>query len=92
MEHRSHPPRRPAKRFQPATGHDFDLAPAPSIEATTKDFFVRTLVVAALFALALTGFFGLKTSEYGPIQTVWVVVGPIMGAMVNHYFGGRGKD
>jgi nitrate reductase NapE component len=80
------------KRFQPAPGRDFEIDSAPSIEARTKGFFVRTVVLASLCALAVTGAYGLLYHTYGPVQSTWVVVGPIMGAMINHYFGGHRKD
>jgi hypothetical protein len=80
------------KRFQPAPGRDFEVDSAPSIEARTKGFFVRTVVLASLGALAVTGAYGLSYHTYGPVQSTWVVVGPIMGAMVNHYFGNHRKD
>jgi len=92
MELRSRRARRPAKPFQPAPGKEFELDPVPSIEARTKGFFVRISVLAGLSALAITGCFGLYFGNFGPIQSVWVVVGPIVGAMINHYFGSPRKD
>jgi hypothetical protein len=80
------------KRFQPAPGRDLEVDSVPTIEAKTKGFFVRTLVLASLAAIAVTGFYGLFYQKYGPLQSTWIVVGPIVGAMVNHYFGGHRRD
>jgi hypothetical protein len=80
------------KRFQPAPGREFDIDPAPSIEANTKGFFVRTLVLAALCALSVTGLYGLAHQNYEPLQSTWNALGPIVGAIVLHYFGGHRKD
>jgi len=80
------------KPFQPAPGRDIQIETVPAIEARTKGFFVRAVVPAALSALAVTGGYGILHKEYAPLQGVWVVVGPIVGAMVNHYFGGHGRD
>jgi hypothetical protein len=83
---------RRAKQFQPAPGRDFEIESVPVLEARTKGFFVRAVVVTALGALIVTGLYGLATQKFSPLQSVWVVVGPIIGAMVNHYFGGHRKD
>jgi len=80
------------KSFRPATGSEIEVDSAPTIEAKTKGFFVRTLVMAALAAITITGTYGLFYQKYGPLQSTWVVVGPIVGAMVNHYFGGHRRD
>jgi len=80
------------KRFEPAPGTELEVDSVPTIEAKTKGFFVRTLVLAALAAISVTGAYGLFYQKYGPLQSTWVVVGPIVGAMVNHYFGGNRRD
>jgi len=80
------------KPFQPAPGRDFEIESVPAIEARTKGFFVSVLVTTSLIAVATTGIFGLIYNKFGPLQSTWVVVGPIVGAMVNHYFGSPRKD
>ncbi len=79
-------------RFRPAPGKDFDLDPVPSIEAQTKGFLVRSIVLSAMFALLATGVYGLYYQKFSPVAGTWAVVGPIVGAMVNHYFSGHRKD
>lgn len=92
MEPGASPHRARKKPFQPAPGKDFDVEQVQAIEARTKGFFVRVLVLTALTAVATTGIYGLIYNRFAPLQSTWVVVGPIVGAMVNHYFGGHRKD
>jgi len=47
------------KPFQPAPGKDFEIESVPTIEARTKGFFLRAVVLAALAALSITGIYGL---------------------------------
>jgi hypothetical protein len=92
MEPKLSPANSRKKPYQPAPGKNFEIDPVPAIEAKTKGFFVRVLVTTALVAVATTGIFGLIYNKFGPLQSTWVVVGPIVGAMVNHYFGSPRKD
>ncbi len=80
------------KRFQPAHGTEFEIDSVPTIEAKTKGFIVRAVISAALVALVVTGIYGLFYQKYGPLVSTWAVVGPIVGAMITHYFGGHRKD
>jgi hypothetical protein len=80
------------KRFQPAPGTEFEIDSVPTIEAKTKGFIVRAVISAALVALVVTGIYGLFNQKYGPLVSTWAVVGPIVGAMITHYFGGHRKD
>jgi hypothetical protein len=79
------------KPFQPAPGRDF-VEEAKTIEAKTKGFLLRILSISAPLALSVSGLYGLWYHNYGPLESLWVVIGPILGAMVNHYFGGHRKD
>jgi len=92
MEPGLRPTKARRKPFQPAPGRDFEVELGQTIEAKTKGFFVRVLVFAALSAVTTTGIYGLADNKFGPLQGIWVVVGPIVGAMVNHYFGSPRKD
>jgi hypothetical protein len=80
------------KPFQPAPGRDIQIESVPTIEAKTKGFFLRALVSAALVSLSVTGVYGLVYRQFGPLQSVWIVVGPVMGAMINHYVGTHRRD
>ena len=81
-----------AKRFQPAVGSDFALADVPTIEATTRGFLARGLVSFVGVAGVVTGAHGFLTGNYGPLEAVWAVGGPIVGAMVAYYFGPQRRD
>ena len=76
--------RRAQKPYQPAIGEKFDVQEA---DAKTRGFLARSIALATIAAVAITGSYGLYTGKFGPVNAVWIVAGPIIGAVVNHYFG-----
>lgn len=78
-----------AKPFQPAIGSAFDVQ---EIEAKTRGFLVRSVALATATAVGVSGSYGLVTHNYMPVAVVWSVAGPIVGAMVTHYFGPQRND
>jgi hypothetical protein len=42
--------------------------------------------------VAISGLYGLATGNFLPLETVWAVGGPIVGAIVTYYFGSQRKD
>jgi hypothetical protein len=80
------------KPFQPAIGGDFPVSEVPTIEAKTRGFLTRSLIIVTGLAIVTTGSYGLWTGEYTAIIAVWAVAGPIVGAIVSHYFGVPRKD
>ncbi len=83
---------RPVNRFQPRIGREFDLDDVHVLEARTRGFLSRAITVGAGGAVAVTGTYGLATGNYIAVEIVWAVAGPMLGAMVTHYFGFSGKD
>jgi hypothetical protein len=71
---------------------DFELHEVHRIDAQTRGFLSRAIAVAAGGAVATTGVYGLATGNYLAIEVVWAVAGPMLGALVTHYFGPAGKD
>lgn len=47
----------------------------------------RSIVLTTIAAVAAAGGYGLYTGKFGPVNAVWIVAGPIIGAVVSHYFG-----
>ena len=79
------------KPFVPTVGAEFDVEEAPVIEAQTRGILARAIVGLTGIAVAVTGLYGLVTANFVPVEVVWAVVGPLIGAMVTYYFGLR-KD
>lgn len=42
--------------------------------------------------MTVAGVDGLATGSYLAVEVVWAVAGPMLGALVTHYFGSTGKD
>jgi hypothetical protein len=74
------------KPYQPAIGRDFDVE---ELEANTRGFIVRITVPAAVIGLAISGIYSLVTRNSMVVLGVWSAVGPIIGAILGHYFGPR---
>ncbi|WP_428486327.1 hypothetical protein [Rhodopila sp.] len=79
-------------RFQPRIGMDFELHEVHVIDARTRGFLSRVIAVGAGGAVSVTGAYGLATGSYAAVEIVWAVAGPMLGALVTHYFGSAGKD
>jgi len=78
-------------RFTPAVGAEFDVEEAPVIDAKTRGFVARAIVLAVGAALIVAGSYGLVTRNFMPVEVVWAIGGPLIGAVVAYYFGPR-KD
>jgi len=92
---RASPGNRPeaaSKPFQPAIGTDFPLSDASTIEARTRGFLARGLAIFVGVAVVATGAYGLLTGSFVPLEAVWAVGGPMIGAIVAYYFGPQRKD
>jgi hypothetical protein len=48
--------------------------------------------VTTVSVVAVTGGYGLITGNYMAVITVWAIAGPIVGAIVSHYFGPQRND
>jgi hypothetical protein len=62
------------------------------VEAQTRDFLAKAIVVAAGVALATTGVYGLFTGNFNIVIAVWAVAGPLVGGVVTYYFGPQRND
>jgi hypothetical protein len=78
------------KPFQPAIGTDFGTV--EEVEAKTRGFLARVFAVSTVTVVAVTGGYGLMTGNYLAVITVWAIAGPIIGAIVSHYFGPQRND
>jgi hypothetical protein len=78
------------KPFQPAIGTD--IGGVEDVEAKTRDFLARSIVLASGSMVAVTGGYGLITGIYTPLIAVWAVAGPLIGAVVTYYFGPQRND
>ena len=83
---------RPAKPFQPAHGAEFRIEEVKTIEAKTKGFVAKIVVLSVALGIAASGIFYLATGNNTALVAVWSVGGPFIGAIVSHYFGARRKD
>ena len=78
--------------FHPRVGRDFDIEEVYVIDARTRSFLSRAISVGCGGAVAISGCYGLATGSFIAVEIVWAVAGPLLGAMVTHYFGSAGKD
>jgi hypothetical protein len=78
------------KPYQPAIGTDFGTI--REVEAKTRGFLARVIASTAAMGIVATGAYGLVTSNYTAVITVWAIAGPIIGALVSHYFGPQRND
>ena len=51
----------------------------------------RFVLILSALAVSITGGYGLFTGNYAVVGAVWAIAGPLVGAVVGHYFGPR-KD
>lgn len=56
----------------------------------------RTIIAYGAFAgslafLLTAGAIGVYDGSFDELQSTWIVVGPLMGGVFGHYFGGSGK-
>jgi hypothetical protein len=72
------------KPFQPAIGREFGVQ---EVEAKTRGYLARLLASSAVIGVLVTGGYGLITGNYTAVIAAWSVAGPIIGALVTHYFG-----
>ena len=88
-------------RFRPRIGREFDLEDVHVIDAKTRGFLSRAIAIGAGGtggaggaggAVVATGGYCLATGNYGGIDIVWAVAGPMFGAMVTHYVGSARKE
>jgi hypothetical protein len=79
-----------AKPYQPAIGTDFGKV--EEVEARTRGFLTRFIALAAGAGVAVTGGYGLVTGNFTAVIAVWAIAGPIIGAVVSHYFGSQRND
>jgi hypothetical protein len=80
------------RRFQPRIGRDFELEDVHVIDARARGALSRASALGAGGAVTVTGSYGLATGDYLAVEGVWAVAGPMLGALVTHYFGSTGKD
>ena len=78
------------KPFQPAVGTDY--GPVEEVEARTRGFLARLIALTAAGAVAVAGGYSLITGNFMAVITVWAIAGPIIGAIVSHYFGPQRND
>ncbi len=48
---------------------------------------VKTFLFLIVGALAIAGSLGLVTSNWGPLQSVWLIVAAPLGALLHRYIG-----
>ena len=77
------------KPFQPAIGKEFEFE---EIEAKNRGFVARVVVSFTAAALIVTGVYWLLKGSYAPLSLVWGIGGPLIGAIVGHYFGPKRTD
>ena len=71
--------------FQVAIGREFEGV--EEIEAKTRAYLAKLIASAPSIATFLAGGYGLVAGNFMPVTAVWSVAGPIIGALVTHYFG-----
>lgn len=83
--------RRTAPRsYQPAIGTDFGKV--VEVEAVTRGFLARIIATTAATGIVFAGGYSFLTGRYTAVITVWAVAGPIIGALMSHYFGPQRSD
>jgi hypothetical protein len=78
------------KLFQPAIGREFEGV--QEVDAKTRAFLARLIGSTTVAGVLATGGYGLITGNYTAVIGVWSVAGPIIGALMAHYFGPQRND
>jgi hypothetical protein len=85
-------PGKAEQRFQPRIGTEFEAWETHVIDARTRGFLSRAVIVGTCGALSVSGGYGLATGNYAAVEIVRAVTAPFVGAVMTHYFGSAGKD
>jgi hypothetical protein len=80
------------KRYDPAIGTEFEIEEVSIIEAKTRGFVAKNIVILAAGAITVTGGYGLLNANYVAVEVVWAAAGPIIGAVIAYYFALQRKD
>lgn len=88
-EHQPSRSRAQEKPYQPAIGREFHVQDE---EAKTRGFLARLIALTTVTAVVAAGGYGLITGNFSVVNAVWIVAGPIVGAVVAHYFGRPGRN
>jgi uncharacterized membrane protein YoaK (UPF0700 family) len=81
---------RKEKPFQVSVGSDFGTI--EDVDAKTRGFIARAVVLAAIVGVVAAGLYGLFTGNFMAVASVWAVAGPLIGAVVAYYFGPQRND
>jgi hypothetical protein len=87
---RSSRSRQRKKPYQPAIG--FDFGKVEEVEAKSRGYLIRAIVLLSATAIIATGGYALTTGNHTPLITVWAIAGPFIGALVAYYFGLQRND
>lgn len=60
-------------------------------ESKTRSNLAYGAAMGGILALMVSGGMGAYDGSFNELQSVWNVFGPIIGAVVGHYFGGSGR-
>lgn len=81
-----------SKPFRPAVGKDFVLVDGSAIDARNRGLVALAVVSVGGLSVGTTGLYGFTTGDFNPLQAVWMIAAPFMGAIVAYYFGTRRTD
>ncbi|HOD82324.1 MAG TPA: hypothetical protein PKG77_12970 [Phycisphaerae bacterium] len=60
------------------------------LERRTTDWLTKFLVIGSSVALVVAAIVALCLASIAPLAGAWSVIGPILGAIIGHYYPNRG--
>jgi hypothetical protein len=82
-------------RYAPAHGRDYDIRLRAMDEyetSRTRDKIAYLVLGTVLGAIIAAATYGLWQQNFGALNAVWTVAGPITGAILGYYFHRGRKD
>jgi len=84
-----------AGKYTPAHGRDYEIRLRALDEyetSRTRDKIAYLVLGTVLGAIVATATYGLWQQDFGALNAVWTVAGPITGAILGYYFHRGRKD
>ena len=82
-------------KYTPAHGRDFAIAVRVVDEyetSRTRDRIAYFVLACGALSMALAAGYGFYTGNFGTMNDVWTVAGPIIGVVIGYYFHRGRKD
>jgi len=77
--------------FEPRIGNEFEVISAKTRYLTefTRSTIALCFVVVGALGLIFAAVLGAVKGDFGCLQTLWAIVGPLLGGILGFYFRGH---